>query len=102
MERKGGYRNRERAFEHVDLYAVHSQHVLHRDLKPENILLTNDDHIKVILCVHLCANEIISDLCCAYKQISDFGMAFPYENDDLVATTAGTAAFMAPEMCSGA
>lgn len=62
----------------LGLEYLHSQHVLHRDLKPENILLTNDDHIK----------------------ISDFGMAFPYENDDLVATTAGTAAFMAPEMCS--
>lgn len=63
----------------LGLEYLHSQNIIHRDIKPENILLSKNNNVK----------------------LSDFGMSFPFENDDdNVATTAGTAAFMAPEMCS--
>lgn len=60
---------------------LHFQHIIHRDIKPENLLLSQDDHIK----------------------IADFGVSsFFIGDDDRVNNTAGSAAFMAPEMCGGA
>lgn len=63
----------------LGLEYLHTHNILHRDLKPENLLLTKDNHVK----------------------IADFGMSFVFEgDDDMVHSTAGTAAFMSPEMCA--
>lgn len=56
---------------------LHVNHVLHRDIKPENLLVGDDGFIK----------------------IADFGVSTEFGASDLLHTTAGSAAFMAPEMC---
>ncbi|ELU01796.1 hypothetical protein CAPTEDRAFT_120696 [Capitella teleta] len=56
---------------------LHFQKIIHRDIKPSNLLLTDDGHIK----------------------ISDFGVSNEFAGDDVKLTsTAGTPAFMAPEL----
>lgn len=56
--------------------AVHYHKIIHRDIKPSNLLLGDDGHVK----------------------IADFGVSNEFEGtDDLLSTTAGTPAFMAPE-----
>lgn len=59
---------------------IHENHVIHRDIKPENLLVNGDGNLKV----------------------ADFGVSTQYEgDDDTLHSTAGSAAFMAPEMCMG-
>jgi [calcium/calmodulin-dependent protein kinase] kinase len=59
---------------------LHSQNVIHRDIKPENLLLTRNGEIK----------------------IGDFGVSdLMQDGNDMVINTAGSAAFMAPEMVAG-
>jgi [calcium/calmodulin-dependent protein kinase] kinase len=63
---------------------LHHQGIIHRDIKPSNLLVSKDDEVK----------------------ISDFGVSFAanldgQHQDDLeLAKTAGTPAFLAPELCS--
>ncbi|XP_032901815.1 calcium/calmodulin-dependent protein kinase kinase 1 isoform X2 [Amblyraja radiata] len=60
---------------------LHYQKIIHRDIKPSNLLLGDNGHIK----------------------IADFGVSNQFEgNDALLSSTAGTPAFMAPEMLSEA
>ncbi|XP_024132272.1 calcium/calmodulin-dependent protein kinase kinase 1b isoform X1 [Oryzias melastigma] len=55
---------------------LHYHKIIHRDIKPSNLLLGDDGHVK----------------------IADFGVSNEFEGtDDLLSTTAGTPAFMAPE-----
>lgn len=62
---------------------LHHQGIIHRDIKPSNLLVGKDDEVK----------------------ISDFGVSFAAnlddkgENDFELAKTAGTPAFLAPELC---
>ncbi|XP_033486243.1 calcium/calmodulin-dependent protein kinase kinase 1b isoform X1 [Epinephelus lanceolatus] len=56
---------------------LHYHKIIHRDIKPSNLLLGDDGHVK----------------------IADFGVSNEFEGSDaLLSTTAGTPAFMAPEM----
>ncbi|XP_029923311.1 calcium/calmodulin-dependent protein kinase kinase 1b isoform X1 [Myripristis murdjan] len=56
---------------------LHYQKIIHRDIKPSNLLLGEDGHVK----------------------IADFGVSNKFEGSDaLLSGTAGTPAFMAPEM----
>ncbi|XP_030633452.1 calcium/calmodulin-dependent protein kinase kinase 1b [Chanos chanos] len=56
---------------------LHYQKIIHRDIKPSNLLLGDDGHIK----------------------IADFGVSNEFVgNDALLSSSAGTPAFMAPEM----
>uniref|UniRef100_H3DFN7 calcium/calmodulin-dependent protein kinase n=1 Tax=Tetraodon nigroviridis TaxID=99883 RepID=H3DFN7_TETNG len=55
---------------------LHYQKIIHRDIKPSNLLLGDDGHVK----------------------IADFGVSEFEGADDLLSCTAGTPAFMAPEM----
>lgn len=56
---------------------VHYHKIIHRDIKPSNLLLGDDGHVK----------------------IADFGVSKEFEGADaLLSCTAGTPAFMAPEM----
>lgn len=56
---------------------VHYHKIIHRDIKPSNLLLGDDGHVK----------------------IADFGVSNEFEGSDaLLSSTAGTPAFMAPEM----
>lgn len=56
---------------------VHYHKIIHRDIKPSNLLLGDDGHVK----------------------IADFGVSKEFEGTDaLLSCTAGTPAFMAPEM----
>lgn len=58
---------------------VHYHKIIHRDIKPSNLLLGDDGHVK----------------------IADFGISNEFEGHDaLLSSTAGTPAFMAPEMMS--
>uniref|UniRef100_A0A3P9NTI9 calcium/calmodulin-dependent protein kinase n=1 Tax=Poecilia reticulata TaxID=8081 RepID=A0A3P9NTI9_POERE len=58
---------------------LHYHKIIHRDIKPSNLLLGDDGHIK----------------------IADFGVSNEFEGHDaLLSSTAGTPAFMAPEMMS--
>lgn len=63
---------------------LHYQGIIHRDIKPSNLLVSKDNEVK----------------------ISDFGVSFAanldgQHQDDLeLAKTAGTPAFLAPELCS--
>uniref|UniRef100_A0A3P8VPB8 calcium/calmodulin-dependent protein kinase n=1 Tax=Cynoglossus semilaevis TaxID=244447 RepID=A0A3P8VPB8_CYNSE len=55
----------------------HYHKIVHRDIKPSNLLLGDDGHLK----------------------IADFGVSNEFEGTDaLLSSTAGTPAFMAPEM----
>jgi serine/threonine protein kinase len=59
---------------------LHFQKVIHRDIKPGNLLVTKEGSLKV----------------------ADFGVSYMYDgDDDTVKSTAGTSAFLAPEVCSG-
>lgn len=59
------------------LSVVHYHKIIHRDIKPSNLLLGDDGHVK----------------------IADFGVSNEFEGTDaLLSSTAGTPAFMAPEM----
>ena len=52
--------------------------VIHRDIKPENLLIDEKDNLK----------------------IADFGVSFLMENgSDMIATTAGSNYYFAPEVC---
>lgn len=56
---------------------VHYHKIIHRDIKPSNLLLGDDGHVK----------------------LADFGVSNEFEGTDaLLSSTAGTPAFMAPEM----
>ncbi|XP_060902899.1 calcium/calmodulin-dependent protein kinase kinase 1b isoform X1 [Labrus mixtus] len=56
---------------------LHYHKIIHRDIKPSNLLLGDDGHVK----------------------IADFGVSNEFEGADaLLYSTAGTPAFMAPEM----
>ncbi|XP_029302457.1 calcium/calmodulin-dependent protein kinase kinase 1b [Cottoperca gobio] len=56
---------------------LHYHKIIHRDIKPSNLLLGDDGHIK----------------------IADFGVSKEFEGTDAnLSSTAGTPAFMAPEM----
>lgn len=62
------------------VHHIHKNRVVHRDIKPENLLLAADGTLKV----------------------ADFGVSTLFEgDDDMLQSTAGSAAFMAPEMCKG-
>ncbi|MEQ2165274.1 hypothetical protein GOODEAATRI_015192 [Goodea atripinnis] len=58
---------------------LHYHKIIHRDIKPSNLLLGDDGHVK----------------------LADFGVSNEFEGPDaLLSGTAGTPAFMAPEMMS--
>jgi [calcium/calmodulin-dependent protein kinase] kinase len=61
------------------MYAVHAQGIIHRDIKPDNCLVTQEDVLKIV----------------------DFGVSemFDKEGEMKTAKSAGSPAFMPPELC---
>lgn len=58
---------------------VHEHDIIHRDIKPDNLLRSEDGTLKIV----------------------DFGVSemFTKKGDDLIKKSAGSPAFMAPELC---
>uniref|UniRef100_A0A7S3G2V1 non-specific serine/threonine protein kinase n=1 Tax=Palpitomonas bilix TaxID=652834 RepID=A0A7S3G2V1_9EUKA len=65
----------------LGLSYLHAQQIAHRDIKPENILRDKSGVVK----------------------IADFGVALIWDGEsDMTSSSAGTPAFMSPEVCAGA
>lgn len=64
---------------HFFLIIVHEHDIIHRDIKPDNLLRSGDGTVKIV----------------------DFGVSemFNKKGDDLTKKSAGSPAFMAPELC---
>ncbi|GBG25232.1 Calcium-dependent protein kinase 2 [Hondaea fermentalgiana] len=63
-------------------YCHETLHVVHRDVKPENLLFwTNEEDSSLTLC--------------------DFGMAHPFEEDELMHSSCGSPSYVAPEVLAG-
>ena len=63
----------------LGLESLHAQNIIHRDIKPENLFIMANGSLK----------------------IGDFGAALDYKaNPDLIRQSAGTAAFLPPELCT--
>ncbi|KAF9981336.1 hypothetical protein BGZ65_004063, partial [Modicella reniformis] len=61
------------------MFMVHVHDIVHRDIKPDNLLRSSDGTLKIV----------------------DFGVSkmFSKKGDDMTERTAGSPAFMAPELC---
>lgn len=59
-------------------FIVHNHEIVHRDIKPDNLLLAKDGTLKIV----------------------DFGVSEMFhKGDDRMKKSAGSPAFMAPELC---
>ncbi|CAG8647553.1 12368_t:CDS:10 [Acaulospora morrowiae] len=56
---------------------LHENEIVHRDIKPDNLLLSKDDVLKIV----------------------DFGVSEIFKGEDKIKKSAGSPAFMAPELC---
>ena len=63
----------------LGLQYLHSQDIIHGDIKPQNLLVGDDGVVK----------------------IADFGISKMLSGGDKLVDTAGTPAFMSPELCDG-
>ena len=61
------------------IHTVHEHDIIHRDIKPDNLLRSEDGTVKIV----------------------DFGVSemFNKKGDDMTKKSAGSPAFMAPELC---
>lgn len=57
---------------------LHKQQIIHRDIKPENLLVSDSGVVK----------------------ITDFGVSHVFDKDDTLSRSAGSPAFLAPELCT--